>query len=316
MKQIFLQLLDYNKKYFDWKLYGSMAVLLSVLMWLNYTFNIEDGYLHKIYIFEKKWALMFLFQSVPYLAVVFLLMIFGKKKEWLKSPGFWLRFVLGFSILALDRSSNVWKLTQEFFSGNNAIFTYRILSNLKSVVVLILPLMLLYLLTESNKPKNFYSLVSRDFNPKPFLILLSIATIFIIIGGFFGDIKEFYPMYLKTGGTKFALEHNLPGWLVMLMYEIPYGSDFVSVEMFFRGFLIFAFYRYLGPYVVLPMIVTYCVLHFGKPLTESISSIFGGYILGIIALNHKSIWGGVIIHMGVAWTMEVVGYVFRVFDGA
>ncbi len=316
MKQIFIQLIDYNKKYFDWKLYGSLAILLSVFMWLNYTYHIEDGHLHRISNFYLKWLGMFLFQAVPYLSVVFLLLIFGKKKDWLKSPGFWLKFVLGFSILALDRSSNVWKLIQEFFSGNDALFAFRILTNLKSFGVLILPLALLYLFTEKDKPKNFYGLISKDFNPKPFLALLGIASIFIIIGGFIGDIQAFYPMYFKTGGTNFALEHNLPYWLTMLIYEIPYGIDFISVEMFFRGFLIFAFYRYLGPYVVLPMIATYCVLHFGKPLTESISSVFGGYILGIIALNHKSIWGGVIIHMGVAWTMEVVGYLFRVFNNS
>jgi len=316
MKQVFLQLIDYQKKYFDWKLYSSLAVLLAVLMWFNYTYNIEDGYLHGIRDFYGKWLGMFLFQAVPYLAVVFLLLIFGKQKKWISSPGFWMKFVLGFSILALDRSSSVWKMAQEFFNGNDAVFAFRILTNLKSFIVLILPLGLLYLFTEKDKPRNYYGLISRDFNPRPFFILLAITSTFIIIGGFIGDIQSFYPMYLKTGGTKFALDHDLPGWLVMLFYEIPYGIDFISVEMFFRGFLIFAFYRYLGPYVVLPMIATYCVLHFGKPLTESISSVFGGYILGIIALNHKSIWGGVIIHMGIAWLMEVVGYSFRVFNAS
>jgi len=316
MKIIFLQLIDYQKKYFDWKLYGSLIVLLAILMWFNYTYDIEDSHLHRITDFYTKWFAMFLFQSVPYLAVVFLLLIFGKQKQWISSPGFWLKFILGFSILALDRSSSVWKMAQEFFPGSDAHFAFRILTNLKSFIVLILPLALLYLMTEKDKARNYYGLISRDFNPRPFFILLAIASIFIIIGGFIGDIQSFYPMYLKTGGTKFALEHELPGWLVMLMYEIPYGIDFISVEMFFRGFLIFALYRYLGPYVVLPMVATYCVLHFGKPLTESISSVFGGYILGIIALNHKSIWGGVIIHMGVAWVMEIVGYTFRVFNAS
>ena len=81
---------------------------------------------------------------------------------------------------------------------------------------------------------------------------------------------------------------------------------------FFRGFLIVGMVRYFGPQVVLPMILTYCFLHFGKPLTESISSLFGGYILGIISLHSKSIWGGVIIHVGIAWLMEIVGYLFRI----
>jgi hypothetical protein len=56
------------------------------------------------------------------------------------------------------------------------------------------------------------------------------------------------------------------------------------------------------------MIATYCFLHFGKPISESISSVFGGYILGLIALNSRNIWGGVFIHVGVAWLMEFFGW--------
>ena len=32
------------------------------------------------------------------------------------------KFLIGFSILALDRSSNIWQLVQGSFSGNDALF--------------------------------------------------------------------------------------------------------------------------------------------------------------------------------------------------
>ena len=76
-------------------------------------------------------------------------------------------------------------------------------------------------------------------------------------------------------------------------------------------FLIFAFLRTLGGYAVLPMIATYAVLHFGKPLTEAVSSVFGGYLLGILSYNTRSVWGGIMIHMGIAWLMELFGYLHR-----
>ena len=38
------------------------------------------------------------------------------------------------------------------------------------------------------------------------------------------------------------------------------------------------------------MAATYAALHFGKPMGETISSIFGGYILGVIALYNHSNW--------------------------
>ena len=64
----------------------------------------------------------------------------------------------------------------------------------------------------------------------------------------------------------------------------------------------------LGRHAVLPMAVIYCFLHTGKPPGEAISSIFGGYILGVIAYETKSIWGGIIVHVGIAWMMEVIGF--------
>lgn len=60
----------------------------------------------------------------------------------------------------------------------------------------------------------------------------------------------------------------------------------------------------LGRGTVLPMVVVYAFLHFGKPLGECIGSIFGGYLLGILALHSRSLWGGVVLHLGVAWLME------------
>lgn len=65
----------------------------------------------------------------------------------------------------------------------------------------------------------------------------------------------------------------------------------------------------LGPRSVLPMCVFYCSVHFGKPLLESCSAIFGGYILGILAYKTKHIWGGVCAHLGIAFMMEIMGLI-------
>jgi hypothetical protein len=67
--------------------------------------------------------------------------------------------------------------------------------------------------------------------------------------------------------------------------------------------------RFLGPQALLPMVSAYCFLHFGKPMPEAISSVFGGYLLGIFALRLNSIWGGCILHIGLAYLMEAAAYV-------
>jgi len=42
------------------------------------------------------------------------------------------------------------------------------------------------------------------------------------------------------------------------------------------------------------MVVAYASIHFGKPLGETIPSVFGGYLLGVLALYTRSIWGGLL----------------------
>ena len=56
---------------------------------------------------------------------------------------------------------------------------------------------------------------------------------------------------------------------------------------------------------IFSILTLYSFIHFGKPLVETIGSIFGGYILGVIALKKEHIFGGCIIHIGVAYLMEL-----------
>ncbi|MDA3927760.1 MAG: hypothetical protein PF541_02300 [Prolixibacteraceae bacterium] len=55
--------------------------------------------------------------------------------------------------------------------------------------------------------------------------------------------------------------------------------------------------KLLGREAVFPMIATYVVLHFGKPMGEAVGAVFMGYILGVIAFEGKNIWGGIIFRM-------------------
>src|SRR5437763_17220024 len=94
-----------------------------------------------------------------------------------------------------------------------------------------------------------------------------------------------------------------------VLLVLAYGSDFFSIVLFFRGFLVLAFLKWVGPAAILPMACFYCTIHFGKPLGECISSYFGGILLGIVVCNTRSIYGGLIVHLGIAWLMEIGGYI-------
>lgn len=311
MKPIAKELIRFTREYSHFGFLTSMSLLLVVLVTFNFYFDFEDSVIDSYTGSWLRGLWMFLYEGIPYLMTVGLLAVFGLKKDWVRKPGFWIHFVLGFGVMAFDRSWYIWTLMKDLWEPVEALYIYRIISSAKSLISAVLPLILVYLVLEPKGQREFYGLNFKSFRAKPYFGILGVALIFIFIGGFFGDLQEYYPRYLKSGGAAFAQSLNIPEWRTVALYEFFYGLDFISTELIFRGFLILGMHKYLGPYVVYPMVVSYCVLHFGKPLTEAISSIFGGYILGIIALYHRNVWGGVIIHVGVAWGMEIIGYLHR-----
>lgn len=94
------------------------------------------------------------------------------------------------------------------------------------------------------------------------------------------------------------------------VFETAYAADFISIELFFRGFLIAALGKFLGKQCILPTALFYFSIHLGKPMFEAISSFFGGMILGTISYYSKSIWGGWLVHVSIAMLMELFGYLF------
>jgi hypothetical protein len=130
----------------------------------------------------------------------------------------------------------------------------------------------------------------------------------LVAASFNPGFMQQYPMYKTSGAHAFL---GVPEWVTVIIYEVAYGLDFISVELLFRGFMVIGLMHILGRSAVTAMVAVYCFLHFGKPAGEAVSSIFGGYILGVIAYETKSIWGGVIIHIGIAWLMEVTAFLQR-----
>jgi len=153
--------------------------------------------------------------------------------------------------------------------------------------------------------RYFYGFDTRSFSARPYLLMLLIMVPLIALASTQPDFLRMYPKLKNLG----FLEGHAHKNLYRLIYELSYGSDFFSIELFFRGFLVLAFARWLGRDAILPMACFYCTIHFGKPLGECISSFFGGTILGIVTYHTRTIWGGLMVHLGIAWLMELGGYI-------
>lgn len=95
------------------------------------------------------------------------------------------------------------------------------------------------------------------------------------------------------------------------LFLVTYGLQFVGLEFFFRGYLIFALRRAFGDAAVLVSAVPYCMIHFTKPMPEALGSLVAGIVLGALVLRTGSIVGGIVVHCGVAWTMELLAFAVK-----
>jgi membrane protease YdiL (CAAX protease family) len=118
----------------------------------------------------------------------------------------------------------------------------------------------------------------------------------VVIASTTEAFRHTYPFYRMANRS----QTDLWSW------EALYAAQFLSLEFFFRGFLLQGLRKHLGANAIFVMIVPYCMIHYGKPMPETLGAIGAGLILGTLAMRTKSIWGGVLIHVGVATTMDVL----------
>lgn len=150
----------------------------------------------------------------------------------------------------------------------------------------------LYGLTRSTKYLRVYLLI--------YILLLPM---FIIVS----TTPQFLDFYPKMDIAYCSGSFGWSDAKVIGLFELFYANDFIGVESMFRGAMVVGMGRWLGPRCVLPMAITYMCIHLGKPDLELCSSVIGGYILGILAYRTKHLWGGIVIHLGIAMLFEVLG---------
>lgn len=307
MRTLVIYLKDFLKEDFEWLRYGAIAVFIGLSISVNYSLNFESNYVNTNLV-PKRYFAYFLFYSFAYFGALTLARITTKNRSAL-SGKFFLLSIIGMVIMAVDGSfRGSYDIAGMIMQGPDRWFLGRVISEWQSYFLVVIPLFLLWKTTGSG---NFYGLTLKNVNLKPYLWLLALVVPIVIIAGTLDSFQEQYPMYSHQQYMGFAA---LPNWLNLAIYEISYGAAFLPVELLFRGFLVIGIGRLIGKEAIFPMVAAYVFLHFEKPMGEAISSAFGGYILGIFALRTNNIWGGVIIHTGLAWLMELSGWLMKLIN--
>jgi hypothetical protein len=160
-------------------------------------------------------------------------------------------------------------------------------------------------LLEGDGLRGSVGLTTKNFSAQPYFLLLLLLIPVVALASTQPDFLRVYP---KVKNIAFINGYASPVWPWKAGYELSYGLDFLTIELFFRGLLVIGLVRYAGERAILPMAAFYCTIHFGKPLGECITSFFGGLALGVLAYRTRSILGGLIVHLGLAWMMEIGGW--------
>lgn len=133
------------------------------------------------------------------------------------------------------------------------------------------------------------------------LAAAAIGVVLVLVVSFAPSFQAKYPLY---HGAADGLR-----WL--LLWWVLYAMQFVALEFFFRGFWIHALEPAMGAHAVTAMIVPYAMIHFGKPLPETLGALLAGVALGLLALRARSIWPGVIVHVCVGVSMDLAALLQR-----
>ena len=113
---------------------------------------------------------------------------------------------------------------------------------------------------------------------KDYWLYIVMLCVMVPLVAFFSTTKSFqakYPFYDLAPGEK--LYPNF--WI----WEAMYFLQFFSLEFFFRGFMTHGLKHRFGFYSVFVMTIPYCMIHFGKPLPETIAAIAAGIVLGTLS---------------------------------
>lgn len=110
------------------------------------------------------------------------------------------------------------------------------------------------------------------------------------------DFGTYYPFYKASSRS----------WFDFLIWEGIYFLQFLGLEAFFRGWIVGALRPSMGSSAIFAMAVPYCMIHYGKPYLEANGAIVAGVVLGSLAMRTRSIYAGFLVHITVAFLMDIL----------
>jgi hypothetical protein len=316
MRSIVQYLRAHLRSDFSWGYYLTALGFIALCIAANYL-TAPSGYrswehylVRAFYVSQSPWCFpIYLgFYAFPYLVLAGITAFFKRDADFFGKKEFWLRLALIMLLLAAQASLGLHRAIGQYFDyPPDKYFAMRISAPLMPYLYFGVPLLFFWWWRDRARGVPFlYGLVRKGFDYRPYAIIVAIMFPIVLLAAFQPQFQDYYP----TLQIKQIAENNIiqnEGFAFGL-YEVVYGLYFMWAEIIFRGFLVVGMAHLMGQHAIMPMTGVYAFRHFAKPPGETISSIFGGFILGVIALRTNNIVGGVIVHGAVAVMMDLLAY--------
>lgn len=251
--------------------------------------SIDDEY--PSYRLNKKQALRRTFAILACVSVCLLLIHYMKYSSTFRASLALLSHMIGESSNHIESQLR----STQFFS----LIGYIWWTSWHIIGYLILPFLVTkYILRESIMDMGWrFADTSKHW--RGYILLISPILFFIFLVSFRDDFLNHYPFYKLASRS----------WLDLITWECLYLIQFLSLEFFFRGFIVNGLRPALGANAIWVMCVPYLMIHFPKLWLEATGAILFGLFLGILAIRSRSIWGGFFVHAGIAVTMDIASLI-------
>ncbi|MGL4599616.1 MAG: hypothetical protein ACRCYO_18975, partial [Bacteroidia bacterium] len=131
--------------------------------------------------------------GLAFLLPLLLYFITRQHREALRQPALWgmaIFAVLIFSYKVYCNTHKIW--IREHIDGSEAIFWQRVVGNIGSFILLVVPVFLYWFMNDK-KQQAFYGLSVKQFDVKPYLLILAIMLPLVILAATQADFLKQYP---------------------------------------------------------------------------------------------------------------------------
>ena len=129
------------------------------------------------------------------------------------------------------------------------------------------------------------------------LVLSPIVVLFMYIGSTDANLQNTYPWAGAWAGLSLQ---------TLLIWVAIYALYYLSFEFFYRGFILKGFAKEIGLKQAMWLQVIFSVMiHFGKPLAETIAAIPAGFGFGLLALKTRSLLYPILLHLIIGISTDI-----------